>query len=64
MYMFRVFIGFVSGVYVGTYYNCKPLIEKMRECFKNNFPEEKEKKEEKVDNQDEKKTFLGLFKNF
>ena len=41
MYMLRLLLGFVSGVYVGTYYNCKPIVEKVSEYLKNNLPESK-----------------------
>jgi len=36
--MWRLLLGFGSGVYVGTYYNCKPVIEKIAEYIKNNLP--------------------------
>ena len=45
MYMIRVLIGFVGGVYVGTYYNCKPILCRMQSWIKANLPDEKDKKE-------------------
>ena len=44
--MFRLVIGFVGGVYVGTYYNCKPIIERVKDCIKKNIPKTKEKNEQ------------------
>lgn len=34
-------IGFGIGVYVGTYYNCKPFINKIKKTIENNLPTEK-----------------------
>ena len=45
--MFRVLVGFVSGVYVGTYYNCRPVIERLKDCIKNAIPEIEEIKEKR-----------------
>jgi hypothetical protein len=28
--MWKLVIGFASGVYIGTYYDCKPIIEKLQ----------------------------------
>ena len=39
--MWRFLIGFTSGIYIGTYYECKPIIEKIDKFIKNNFPESK-----------------------
>ena len=36
-------VGFAAGVYVGTYYNCKPTIVMIREMVKDKMPEEKKK---------------------
>lgn len=36
-------VGFAAGVYVGTYYNCKPTIVMIREMVKDKIPEKKEK---------------------
>jgi len=46
--MIRLLIGFVGGVYVGTYYNCKPALGKVVYWIKTNLPEEK-KDGKKVD---------------
>lgn len=35
-------IGFGLGVYVGTYYNCKPFIKKVKQTITENLPTEKE----------------------
>ena len=37
--MFRFFLGFAAGIYTGTYYNCKPIIDRLQECIKENIPE-------------------------
>ena len=34
-------VGFAAGVYVGTYYNCKPTIVMIREMVKDKIPEKK-----------------------
>ena len=39
--MFQFFLGFVSGIYIGTHYECKPFINKMVDFLKNYFPEKK-----------------------
>lgn len=38
--MFRFFLGFAAGIYTGTYYNCKPIIDRIQECIKENIPEQ------------------------
>ena len=43
--MLRILLGFVGGVYIGTFYNCKPIIEKVSEYLKNNLPESKKTRE-------------------
>ena len=45
--MLRLLLGFIGGVYVGTYYNCKPVIKKLTIYIKKNLPEEKEEHEKK-----------------
>ena len=42
--MWQFFIGFGTGVYVGTYYNCKPMIKRTIDCIKHWKPEEIEEK--------------------
>lgn len=39
--MWQYIISFGAGVYVGTYYDCKPSLNKIEEFFKNNFPTKK-----------------------
>jgi hypothetical protein len=41
--MWQMMVGFAAGVYVGTYYNCKPTIVMIREMVKDKIPEKKEK---------------------
>ena len=37
--MWRFIAGFGVGIYVGTYYNCKPYIVKVKKIVRENFPE-------------------------
>ena len=41
--MWQMMVGFAAGIYVGTYYNCKPTIVMIREMVKDKIPEKKEK---------------------
>lgn len=41
--MWQYMIGFGFGLYVGTYYNCKPIIDNIITIIKKNIPEEKKK---------------------
>ena len=36
--MWSFVVGFGTGVYVGSYYNCKPYIKILEDWFKSNFP--------------------------
>lgn len=36
--MFQFILGFVSGIYIGTNYECAPLITRMETLFKQYFP--------------------------
>jgi len=45
--MWQVLLGFSAGVYVGTYYNCKPYIKQIHFLIKDKLPEEKVDKKEK-----------------
>ncbi len=38
--MFPFLCGFATGVYVGTYYNCKPTIEYITIKIKENLPKD------------------------
>ena len=40
--MWQFFLGFSAGVYVGTYYDCKPMIKRTADCIKNWKPDERE----------------------
>jgi len=44
--MWKFISGFSLGIYLATYYDCKPIISRIRYFMKENFPKEKE--EEKV----------------
>ncbi len=37
-------LGFAAGVYVGTYYECKPALKMIKAMVEDKFPEEKKKK--------------------
>jgi len=39
--MWQILVGFSAGIYVGTYYDCKPMIYRASECIKNWKPEER-----------------------
>ena len=45
--MWQFLCGFGTGVYVGTYYNCKPVIEYVRIKMKEIIPEDMPKPEKK-----------------
>lgn len=36
--MWEFLFGFSAGIYVGTYYNCKPYIKNIIQFVKNNIP--------------------------
>ena len=42
--MWQVILGFSAGVYVGTYYDCKPYLKQIHLSIKDKLPEEKNKK--------------------
>ena len=39
--MWQFLMGFASGVYIGSYYECKPTIENILKIIKENSPKEK-----------------------
>ena len=39
--MWRFIAGFSAGLYIGTYYECKPLISRIISDIKKNLPKEK-----------------------
>lgn len=41
--MYRYLIGFSLGIWVGTYYDCKPIINNIKKEVIKNLPKEKEK---------------------
>ena len=41
MYMYQFLIGCIAGVYIGTYYDCKPTINKITEFIIENTPTKK-----------------------
>lgn len=36
--------GFISGIYVGTYYDCKPMLENLTDYIRKNIPKENREK--------------------
>lgn len=41
--MIQFLIGFSVGIYLGTYYNCRPLTDSLIKCIKNKMPVKREK---------------------
>ena len=39
--MWQYLFSFSAGIYVGTYFDCKPTIDKISEFVKENMPKEK-----------------------
>lgn len=39
--MWQFLVGFGLGLYVGTYYQCKPTLDEIIKNIKTNFPKEK-----------------------
>jgi hypothetical protein len=39
--MYRFIAGFAVGVYVGTFYDCKPTIARIMDFLRDNAPKEK-----------------------
>jgi len=39
--MYRVIVGFIAGVYVGTWCDCKPNLERITSMIRDNFPKSK-----------------------
>lgn len=55
--MWQLVTGFAAGIYVGTYYDCKPTILLVEQMVKDKFPKERlenalEKAQEKKKNDD------------
>jgi len=44
--MWQFILGCASGVYIGTYYDCKPTINIMNEYLKKQFPDHLPKKKD------------------
>ena len=40
--MWQFLLGCVSGIYIGTQYDCKPVINYVKDYLKDKFPEKKE----------------------
>ena len=45
--MLYFFCGFGAGIYVGTYYDCKPYLDNIVKVVKENFPKEKDNNDDK-----------------
>ena len=39
--MWQIMVGFSIGVYVGTYYNCKPILNEITQNIQKYIPEKK-----------------------
>ena len=44
--MWQFFLGFGAGIYVGTYYNCKPIISQIESFVKQKCPPKKDEEKE------------------
>jgi len=49
--MWQFVLGFGTGVYVGTYFDCKPILNKIQKLVQSNCPPKK-KEESKKDGKD------------
>lgn len=38
--MWQFLVGFSTGIYIGTTYDCKPTVKYITDCIKNNVPKE------------------------
>ena len=48
--MWQFFLGFSGGLYLGTYYECKPFIYKIEEFITQQCPRKKDGEEDEKDN--------------
>ncbi len=48
--MWQFFLGFSSGLYLGTYYECKPFMSKIEDFIKQQCPRKKDSEEDEKDN--------------
>ena len=39
--MYRFLVGFASGIYVGTNYDCEPIIHQIKKFINDNLPDKK-----------------------
>ena len=39
--MWQIISGFAAGIYVGTYYDCKPTLRLVQQIVKDKFPKER-----------------------
>ena len=39
--MWQFMVGCITGLYIGTYYDCKPKLDYMKKYIKDQFPEKK-----------------------
>lgn len=42
--MWQFMLGFSMGIYIGTYYQCKPTLDIVLKTVRDNMPKEKNKK--------------------
>ena len=54
--MFNFILGFMSGIYLGTYHNdtCRPIMNRLTDCLKNEFNRKLNELESKNSNDESK----------
>ena len=50
--MWQFICGFCGGIYVGTYFECKPTLEKVVDFVKTSLPDKKDEDEKKKNKKD------------
>ena len=50
--MWQFICGFCGGIYVGTYFECKPTLEKVVHFVKTSLPEKKDEEEKQKNKKD------------
>ena len=59
--MLEFLLGFGSGIYIGSYYNCKPQLEELIKMVKEKIPDPTEKEPEPPP--PNKETYFNIFKS-
>lgn len=55
--MWQFICGFCGGIYVGTYFECKPTLEKVVAFVKTSIPDKKDEEDKKKKNSDSSSWF-------